>query len=386
MVMRSGRAGQTGRNRVVFPVLLLFVSSGLSLVLLEGITGYLYERLPFANGKRTIDLYLERPAAAGSTAVGNEAASLLPHPYLLYTHTPNLAADGYVQTNSLGYRNEEFTVDKPPNTVRILVLGGSTTFMWPFIKNPADTWVARLEAKLQAMTSRKVQVVNAGLNYGTSAEALAGYMFRHRFLQPDIVLYHGGGNDVMPLFFSDYTPEYSHFRQHGAGTVPRPGERTLLAWSNTAKYLYARWLEPVGSVVVTEPFWDVDPQTALRRVRTQAPEGFQRNLDMLVAASKAAGSDVVLFGFLQARKQYLSTRAAAFRGYEDALVEGLAKNYRVMQDIAERHAVPFIIPPQERFRDEWFQDNCHLFPEGEEVKAQILFEHLRSHARFRSGS
>ena len=55
-----------------------------------------------------------------------------------------------------------------------LVLGGSTTFMWPFIKNPADSWVARLETKLQAISSKRVQVINGGINYGTSAEALAG--------------------------------------------------------------------------------------------------------------------------------------------------------------------------------------------------------------------
>src|SRR5690606_14357674 len=78
---------------------------------------------------------------------------------------------------------------------------------------PADTWVARLEAKLQAQTGRSVQVINAGLNYGTSVEALAGYVFRHRFLKPDLVIYHGGGNDVMPLFFDGYNPEYTHFSE-----------------------------------------------------------------------------------------------------------------------------------------------------------------------------
>ena len=60
--------------------------------------------------------------------------------------------------------------------------------MWPYVKNRDDTWVARLEAKLQAISNKRVQVINAEINYGTSAEALAGYVFRHRFLQPDIVI------------------------------------------------------------------------------------------------------------------------------------------------------------------------------------------------------
>ncbi len=367
---------QRVQHLLVLTVIFL-ASLGLSVALLEVATGYLYDRAGLANGKRTIDLYLDRTTAVGSNA------SVTPHPYLLYTHTPHLMADGFRQTNSLGYRNEEFTVEKPAGTIRVLVLGGSTTFMWPFIKNPADTWVARLETKLQAITSKRVQVINGGINYGTSAEALAGFVFRHRFLQPDIVIYHGGGNDVLPLFFENYNPEYTHFRSHGSGTAPRPGEKRILAHSNTGKYLYARWLEPVGSVFVTKPFWEVDPAVALERVKRQAPEGFERNIDYLVTLSKSAGSDVVLFGFLQARKPYLS-KNPVWKGYEDALILGLEKNYDVMAKLARRHDVPFVIPSQDRFHDDWFQDNCHLTPQGEDVKAQIMFEQLRDHPRFRS--
>jgi lysophospholipase L1-like esterase len=369
------------QSRLLIAVLFI-LSIGVSVALLEVATGYLYDHAGLANGKRTIDLYLGRLPEVRQDAKGSVNASLTPHPYLLYTHTPNLTADGYRQTNSLGYRNEEFTVEKPPDTIRVLALGGSTTFMWPFIKNPSDTWVARLEGKLQAISTKRIQVINAGLNYGTSAETLAGFVFRHRFLQPDIVIYHGGGNDVLPLFFEQYDPEYTHFRSHGSGIAPRPGEKRMLSGTHIGKYLYARWLEPVGSIFVTKPFWEVDPQVALERVRRQAPEGFERNIDYLVTLSKNAGSDVVLFGFLQARKQYLSRNAEAFKGYEEALVVGLEKNYDVMRTVAQRHAVTFLIPPQDRFKDEWFQDNCHLTPEGEEVKAQIMFEELEKHPQF----
>ena len=381
--MLTGRTRWPRARRILFLACLWLASVSCSIIVLEWVTGYLYERTPFSNGKRIIDLYLGQQPTVRSD-VNGESASLASHPYLLYTHLPNLTTDGYQQTNSLGYRNREFTVAKPPDTIRILVLGGSTTFMWPFVKNPADTWVACLEAKLKTISKKTVQVVNAGLNYGTSAEALAGYVFRHRFLQPDIVIYHGGGNDVLPLFFGNYTPEYTHFRRYGAGEIPRPGEKFLLRHSSTAKYVYSRWLEPIGAVVVTEPFWEVDPKTALERVRMQAPEGFRRNLDMLVSSSQQAGSAVVLFGFLQARRQNLSKNAGAFKGFEEALILGLEKNYDVMREIAARYRVLFVIPPQDRFEDEWFQDNCHLSPAGEEVKAQIMFEQLRDHPIFLS--
>lgn len=363
--------------------MLSLLSIGISILFLEFAAGYLYEHAAYSNGKRTVDYYLGKARSSGSDGSQSGEGSLLSHPYLLYTNLPNLHGDGYQQTNSLGYRNEEFEIQKDKDTIRILCLGGSTTFMWPYIKNPKDVWVAQLERKLQAISGKRVQVINAGLNYGTSAEVVAGYVFRYRHLQPDLIIYHGGGNDVLPLFFDGYDVEYAHFRDHGNGLKPRPGERTLLARSNIAKYLYARWLEPVGTVFYTKPFWEIPPQDAMERVARTDPEGFRRNVDYLVSQGKQAGSQVILFGFLQARKENLTKNAGAFRGYEETLVLGLQKSYEVMDQVARRHGIPFIIPPQEKFKDEWFQDNCHLTEEGEAMKADILFDALKENPLFR---
>jgi hypothetical protein len=372
----------THTRAIIGGVALSFFSLVLSVWVMEFVAGYLYEKAPYANGKRTVDNYVGKVPPLEQDAAEVPRSSLISHPYLLYANAPNARRAGYRQTNSLGYRNDEFAIPKDEQTIRILCLGGSTTLMLPYIENPKDTWVAQLERKLQAISSKRVQVINAGLSYGTSAEAVAGYVFRHRFLQPDIVIYHGGGNDVLPLFFDGYDAEYTHFRGHGTGLRPRPGEPTLLMRSNIAKYLYARWLEPVATVFYTKPFWEVPPHEALERVKRTDPEGFRRNVDYLVSQAKQAGAQVVLFGFLQARKENLSKNAGAFRGFEEALVLGLQKNYAVMDEVARRHGVPFIIPAQEKFKDEWFQDNCHLTVEGEAMKAEILFDSLKDNPLF----
>lgn len=96
--------------------------------MLELAAGYLYDRAGLANGKRMVDLYLGRTTEIRPGAKEAEKASITPHPYLLFVHTPNMIIDGYQQTNSLGYRNKEFSAEKPADTIRILVLGGPTTF------------------------------------------------------------------------------------------------------------------------------------------------------------------------------------------------------------------------------------------------------------------
>ncbi len=44
-----------------------------------------------------------------------------------------------------------------------------------------------------------------------------------------------------------------------------------------------------------------------------------------------------------------------------------------MMNIAERHNQHFLKLDQERFKDDWFLDNCHLSEEGEQEKARQIF-------------
>ncbi len=73
---------------------------------------------------------------------------------------------------------------------------------------------------------------------------------------------------------------------------------------------------------------------------------------------------------------YDRRNAVTSEGYEHALILALEKNYDVLVAAGRRHHVPFVIPVQDRFQGEWVQNNCHLPPKGEEVKAQIMFEEL----------
>lgn len=62
-------------------------------------------------------------------------------------------------------------------------------------------------------------------------EVLGGYVFRHRYLKPDIVIVHEGGNDVMAMLFDHYNPAYTHLRAHGTRPVAGPFDRAMPRWA-----------------------------------------------------------------------------------------------------------------------------------------------------------
>lgn len=369
VTVKANRFERHPKRTLLFLIIVL-------IAIAEVAAGIVFEHLPGArlqNGKGIVKLYLYGEKGADP--------SIIPHPYMLYANAPNLVAFGFKQHNSLGYRNEEFTVEKPPGTIRILAIGGSTTHMWPYIKNPKDTWVALLEEKLRRASDKKIQVVNAGLPNATTAELLAGYVFRHRFLKPDLVIIHTGFNDVDALYFENYNPEYTHLRAHGSGRSPRKGELLLLN-SNIMKVVYAFWLSDMKSVYqgTPKPFSVLPHSEVYERVLETDPEGFKRNLDYLIKLIKGDGAGVVLLGYLQPRKELISKGMPSLAGLEDAEIAGVQKHFAIMESLSEKYDVPFFKFDRGLFKDEWFQDNCHFNEEGEKMKASVVFDFFQKHA------
>ena len=121
---------------------------------------------------------------------------------------------GYVSINSDGWRDREHAFKKPPNTLRIAVLGDSYTEAMQV--NEDETFSAILEKELQRcgnLQGRKVEVLNFGISgFGTTQELLT---LRHRVWKysPDVVLLaFTTGNDVSDnsrkLKKIDYNPYY----------------------------------------------------------------------------------------------------------------------------------------------------------------------------------
>ena len=351
-------------------ILVTVIVSAACIGALEICAGIIFRRMPNGNGKRLVTEAMH----SHDRFVGVKDSYIIPHPYLLYTLRPGYREFGYTQINSLGYRGHEFPYEKPRDTYRILCLGGSTTISFPFIKNPADAWPALLESRLNALyPGRHFEVINAGLGYATSAELLAGYMFRHRYLKPDMVVIHEGGNDSDPLLFENYDPEYSHFRAAGVRVMVGGFDRALLH-SNIFRLLYLRHWRLVPTIYQQQPygFDKLSRAEALERVRNTYPLGFERNLDLIIHTAQDDGARVMLAGFVAEREELFTKAWPAMRGLEPAIMLGIHKNLDVMEKIAAKYHVLYLSPSDVHIKDEWFVDGCHLNEEGERVKADWI--------------
>jgi hypothetical protein len=108
--------------------------------------------------------------------------------------------EAYIRINSAGLRDREHAIAKPPNTLRIAILGDSyaEAFQVP-MERAFWSVLERTLAGCQALNGQDVEVINFGVSgYGT-AQTL-----RHRVwpYHPDIVvLAFAAGNDASRLIY-----------------------------------------------------------------------------------------------------------------------------------------------------------------------------------------
>jgi lysophospholipase L1-like esterase len=356
--MRRARIANVG-----FAFLALLIALGT----MEGLCWMGERFLTPADGRAAVDLLLGREAVIGRVA---------PHPYMLYVNSPGYESGGYLQHNRDGYRGDVSPCEEP--CLKILALGGSTTY-GHLLENPKDAWPARLQENLNAAGVRS-QVVNGGLNYATTAELLAHWMFRDRYLKPDIVIVHGPGNDALALLFDEYNAEYTSFRK-GWTAAPfgrRAAERVLLK-SATMRVAYAWWLKLSGiQGILWQPkeFSELTAEEAMENAGKHQPIGFERNLELLLRMIEADGARPVYFEFVYAPKGLYKTALPQAARYVEHIYDPLTQAWNDEAEIARRVAssleIPFLTLPREELPLEYFLDHCHLDPRGENVKARFL--------------
>lgn len=116
-----------------------------------------------------------------------------PHPYLPFLLPSNFQHKNE-RLNSLGYRGDDFTLEKPEGEFRILCVGGSTTYD-DAIDDYRLSYPYQLERELSAL-GFKVRVINGGVPGYQSYDTLIRYAFLSSYLQPDLMINFDGVNDI----------------------------------------------------------------------------------------------------------------------------------------------------------------------------------------------
>ncbi len=380
---------KTGFWFILAALLILF------LYVIDLFTGVVYDKIAPEFGRKYLSLALNEYS-------GKELPLLLrPHPYLTYENTPNYYKDGIRQHNNMGYRNrDDIILSNNSSTIQILVLGGSTTY-GTGVDKPEDTWPAQLQKLLNKWLMNKsftykVEIINGGIPWATSAELLNHYIFRDRYLRPDIVMLHTGGNDCTPLMHNNYNPEYTHWRyiRSGGRNGLRAGEASIIRASNIIKFVYSIWYSPIGystsrAYIHTKSAAKLHKAEALNNVTNNPTTGFSRNLSLLIRNIKQDGAIPIYFQFYAPGKEIFSEKGRKALEIANKIINlselfdvhkiALRKSEETAKAISMNHDIEYIEISDGDIPIEHFVDQHHVNIHGQKFKAEFIGKRIFPH-------
>lgn len=145
-----------------------------------------------------------------------------------------------IAINSLGYRGEEFTRQKPAGEFRILMTGDSFTFS--VLVDDASTLPAQIERNLRdRCRAGSIRVVNAGLP-GSTIDGQDEIVKRGLTLSPDLVVIVFHENDLTDLMAPlwDRMKANREAKSTGITGIVWPLFRNLALWNFSLK-IYDKW-------------------------------------------------------------------------------------------------------------------------------------------------
>lgn len=313
-----------------------------------------------------------------------------PHRYLGYYPTPGYRQGPYSH-NSLGFRGDEFSRQKPAGVFRIACLGASTTLSK--VRHNAKTYPHLLQETLRQRGYPQVEVVNAGASNYTSWETLLNLELRVLELDPDLIIVYHGHSDIDARLV--WPPDA--YRADGSGdrgSSGRPGAmlplvhhstflRALLIrrgfiephssldwqWSKRSPTSYARAYVQQKRLGVY-PTGIFEEASAERMMDANPPRYFEANLSNMIAIARKNDVEVVVATFAYSpvfqESPWISTEVYR-RGYAEhqEVVRGLA---------AEAHVFDFAkLMPTDR---KYFSDGLHYTALGNQLRADLYADYL----------
>ena len=312
------------------------------------------------------------------------ARMVLGQSYLNYVPAPGFKTPEGEQHNAHGYRGTLVPVIRRPATLRILCLGGSTTYGWKVLK-PEHAYPAQLRRELGLSFPgqvKEVEVINAGLPWGTSAELLTHYHFKFHYYRPDWVVIHTGLNDAQALDSAQFQPDYSHWRKHLEQVWPLPRG---LRWLSHSRLLSLALIPLLVGMAPDKATFNRDPGDGPEIAWfPPGPPGkpkvdaFVHNVRALLEMIKRDGAKVALM------PERWSPQVMDNPERQEQLRLSTGNSVRLtrtlngrLKEIAGQEGALFIPFPPGIAAGSW-EDEAHVNTAGCHIKAKHVAAHLRA--------
>ncbi len=315
----------------------------------------------------------------------------LPQANLNYVNYPGYTDSGIVINNRHGYRGNEYSVIPPPRTLRLLFIGGSTTWGYK-IKDFKKTYPFQtkiiLDSLLKVNSSFQerydsIECINAGLAGAISTEELTHYLFKFRYYQPGMVIIKPGLNEC-EYKKGTFQPDYTHLRNVDFNIKALPGRTRWLMHSRFFSALiinlfyidylnYGYILENEGNAYTKYCKWfpgiNVD---SLNRLGDYTFTPFYQNISMLVDAVQRDSAIAVLMTSPLNEQLQLDASPETAPYYENNLF-----NNSLIRKIAAEKKCLLIDIAYSDIKDESWIDDCHVDAQGNYVLGKITAHQIK---------
>lgn len=273
-----------------------------------------------------------------------------PHPYLAYALLPGFrtrpGAPQQASHNSLGFRGNETTWEKPAGVFRILTTGGSSVYGQSESSDQA-VWSQKLEDDLRAARpARKFEVINAGVPGWSSFEMLINLEIRALDFKPDLVIVYESINDMRCALYrwgGEPTRDNLQWRAPWVTYRPSAFDRTL-AHSRTF-LVWRRYLTDFASERNDLGFYGIknyDPNGAdfYLHYSNQLPisdlgfDNYRRNLNDMISVTTASGARILLVTQAMARWHLDGTPS------RNEQLDGIDRIQNIEREVAKERGIP----------------------------------------------
>ena len=283
-----------------------------------------------------------------------------------------------IRINSLGFRGDEITQEKPPHTVRIACLGASTTFCAEVSSNH-QTWPYLLQQKLrQAYPGVNIEVVNAAVGGYVAADNLKNLEHRVLPLDPDLVIYYEANNEIV----RDTQQLATHEGILAEGSNRQPGVVTAFSrYSLMVDLIYKNLAILLRS--------HAQPTKTLDHLPPNLPNHFITVLDQMRADLETRHVPLVLSTFI-VKYRRSQDRATQIRNADVAfyympwmsingMLDAMDLYNQAILDYGERAGL-FVVDDRDAIPAdaEHFSDCMHLLDAGADAMAERFFRALQA--------